>query len=374
MSIYERYGLQRVINASGRMTILGVSTISKEVGEAMVEGASNYVVVEDLQREAGKRIAELSGAEGALVVGSASAGIAMACASLVAGDNREYIEKLHKYAGKMNRKIILPRGHNVNYGTSIEGMIALGGCQTVEAGSVNECYPYHIEALIDSDTAALMYVKSHHCVQKNHLSIEELKEIAERYNLPLIIDAAAEEDIKRYVNLGDIVIFSGAKAIEGPTSGVVLGKNEYMDDIGLQQYGIGRAMKIGKEGILGFLVAFERYMESDKEIQNRKEIEGFCGRLSLIEGVEAVVEQDEAGREIYRGCIRIEETLTGKSAVQVASELKSGDEAVFTRDYKKNQGMFHIDPRPLGTGELELIEKKIKKIIGQYKHIRRKQC
>ncbi|CAK9886118.1 MAG: D-glucosaminate-6-phosphate ammonia lyase [Candidatus Erwinia impunctatus] len=33
-SIYEKYGLKQVINASGRMTILGVSTPEKEVVEA----------------------------------------------------------------------------------------------------------------------------------------------------------------------------------------------------------------------------------------------------------------------------------------------------------------------------------------------------
>ena len=363
MNIYNKYGLQRVINASGRMTILGVSTISKEVGEAMIEGASNYVVVEDLQRVAGEKIAKLARSEKALVVSSASAGIAMACASLVARDNREYIEKLHKYTHKLKRKVVIPKGHNVNYGTNVEGMIALGGCEAIEAGSANECHPYHIEAVIDSDTVGLVYIKSHHCVQKNHLNIEQMKEIADRHNLPLIIDAAAEEDIKKYTALGDIVIFSGAKAIEGPTSGVVLGKKKYMDNIILQQYGIGRAMKIGKEGIIGFLVAFEKYINETKIGQDKKEIEDFCNRLSSINGIEAKVEQDEAGREIYRGCIRFDEQVTGKSAVQIVTELKEGNEAVFTRDYKKNQGIIHIDPRPLGLGELELIEKKIKSII-----------
>lgn len=363
MNIYERYGLQRVINASGRMTILGVSTISSEVGKAMVEGASNYVVIEELQKTAGRRIAELAGCESALVVSSASAGIAMACGSLVAGSNREYVEKLHKYAMKLGKKIVLPKGHNVNYGTSVEGMIGLGGCEVSEAGSANECHPHHVEAMIDEDTVALMYVKSHHCVQKNHLSIEEMGKIARKHSLPLIIDAAAEEDVRRYVELGDIVIFSGAKAIEGPTSGVVLGRKRYIDDIVLQQYGIGRAMKIGKEGIAGFLTAFERYMERERDIQEREEIEAFCERISLIEGVDAVVEQDEAGREIYRGCITFDSSILGKDAVQIARELKEGREAVYTRDYRKYQGILHIDPRPLRAGELEVIEEKIRKVL-----------
>ncbi|MGO0807149.1 hypothetical protein ACTPEF_24595, partial [Clostridioides difficile] len=42
--------------------------------------------------------------------------------------------------------------------------------------------------------------------------------------LPLIVDAAAEEDLNVYYELGaDLVIYSGAKAIEGPSSGLVIG-------------------------------------------------------------------------------------------------------------------------------------------------------
>ncbi len=37
-SIFEKYSVRRVINASGKMTILGVSTVDKEVIEAIGEG------------------------------------------------------------------------------------------------------------------------------------------------------------------------------------------------------------------------------------------------------------------------------------------------------------------------------------------------
>ena len=43
--------------------------------------------------------------------------------------------------------------------------------------------------------------------------------------VPLIVDAAAEEDIQKYVKYSDLAIYSGSKAIEGPTSGIVGGKS-----------------------------------------------------------------------------------------------------------------------------------------------------
>ena len=46
------------------------------------------------------------------------------------------------------------------------------------------------------------------------ISVEEAWEVAQRNNVPLIVDAAAEEDIQKYVKYSDLAIYSGSKAIE----------------------------------------------------------------------------------------------------------------------------------------------------------------
>ena len=48
MNIYEKIGLKRVINGSGKMTALGVSKISDTVAETMKEAWQNFVVIDDL--------------------------------------------------------------------------------------------------------------------------------------------------------------------------------------------------------------------------------------------------------------------------------------------------------------------------------------
>ena len=66
--------------------------------------------------------------------------------------------------------------------------------------------------MITANTAAIFYVKSHHAVQKSMLTIQEALDVAHRHELPLILDAAAEEDLHKYVEMGvDVVLFSGAK-------------------------------------------------------------------------------------------------------------------------------------------------------------------
>ena len=59
MTVYEEIGLPRVVNASGRVTVLGVSTISDKVAKAAVAGGQSYVVVEDLMDKAGGIISQL---------------------------------------------------------------------------------------------------------------------------------------------------------------------------------------------------------------------------------------------------------------------------------------------------------------------------
>ena len=49
---------------------------------------------------------------------------------------------------------------------------------------------------------------------KNMISVEEAWEVARRNKVPLIVDAAAEEDIQKYVKYSDLAIYSGSKAIE----------------------------------------------------------------------------------------------------------------------------------------------------------------
>lgn len=239
-----KYGLKRVINASGRMSILGVSAPTDTVMEAMKIGGQNYVEISDLVDKAGAHIAELIQSEAAVVVNSASSGIALSVAAIVTEGNRRKSEKLHQEAIEKN-EIIMLKGHNVQYGAPVETMVSLGGGKLVEVGYANEGKTEHIADAINENTAAILFVKSHHAVQKNMISVEEAWEVAQENHVPLIVDAAAEEDLKKYVKVSDLAIYSGSKAIEGPTSGIVAGKKEYIEWVKVQLHCIGRSMKVG---------------------------------------------------------------------------------------------------------------------------------
>lgn len=365
-SIYEQYQLKPVINASGRMTLLGVSTPAPEVRAAMVQGLERYFEMKDLVDKTGDYIARLLEVEAATVVSCAAAGIAQSVAAVIVRDDPRLLVNLHAQPVAGPREIVLPKGHNVNFGAPVGAMVALGGGQVVEAGWGNECSAAQLEAAVGPGTAAILYIKSHHALQKSVLGVAEAAEVARRRKVPLIVDAAAEEDLREYYRLGaDLVIYSGAKAIEGPTSGLVLGRRQYVEWVKLQSQGIGRAMKVGKEGILGLTCAIERYLKQDKEsgAAMAERLRPFIAGLNQLVGVSARLVWDAAGRDIARAEIAFDASATGVSAVAAAAALKQGEVAIYFREYRANEGKLEVDARSVDAAQLEQIGTRIRRLL-----------
>ncbi|MCC3375177.1 DgaE family pyridoxal phosphate-dependent ammonia lyase [Cohnella sp. REN36] len=359
-----KYGLKRVINASGRMSILGVSAPSDTVMEAMKRGGQRYVEIADLVDKAGDYVARILGSEAAVVVNSASSGIALCVAGIVTQGNRRLSERLHQEPIAKNEILIL-KGHNVQYGAPVETMVFLGGGKLVEVGYANEGKAEHLADAIGERTAAILYVKSHHAVQKNMISVEEAWEVAQRHGVPLIVDAAAEEDLQKYVPYSDLAIYSGSKAIEGPTSGIVGGKRRYVEWVKVQLHGIGRSMKVGKETTFGLLQALDEYsVKVDRSAEEKAAVERVLLPLNDIPGVKVTIVQDEAGRAIFRGRVHIDPAASGTTAKAVVLGLQEGDIAIYTRDYGVRQGYFDIDPRPLQGDDIHVIADRIRALTG----------
>lgn len=353
-SLHARYGLKEVINASGRMTKLGVSTPSEAVIAAMTQGAGHYFEMNDLVERTGAHLAHLIGVEDAVVVACAAAGIAQSVAALIVRGDLYRLEHLHAHPHEVPCEIVLPKGHNVNFGAPVGTMVNLGGGKVVEAGYANECSAAQLAAAITENTAAILYIKSHHCVHKSILGVAEAAAVAQAYRLPLIVDAAAEEDLRLYHELGaDLVIYSGAKAIEGPTSGLVIGKRDYIAWVRQQSAGIGRAMKVGKEGILGLTRAIEEYLarhaESAESMGER--MLPLVEAMNALPGVSSRPVMDSAGRDIARCEIRFDERFP-LSANDVVKRLERGNPAIYCRGYRANEGVIEIDVRSVSATQL----------------------
>ncbi|MCZ4060122.1 DgaE family pyridoxal phosphate-dependent ammonia lyase [Pantoea sp. LMR881] len=370
-SIYEKYGLKQVINASGRMTILGVSTPSADVVDTVKYGLNHYFEMKDLVNKTGAYIAGLLQVENAVVVSCASAGIAQCVAAVIVKDNDWLLDNLHAAPLSVPHDIVVPKGHNVNFGAPVGSMVTLGGGNLIEAGYSNECSAEQLAAAITPQTAAILYVKSHHCVQKSHLSVEQAAIVARKHGVPLIVDAAAEEDLQCYYRYGaDLVIYSGAKAIEGPTSGLVVGKHQYVEWVKRQSNGIGRAMKVGKESILGLTQAIENYLTLEKTsgAQMVEKMMPFIENLNTLNGVTARVVWDAAGRDIARTEIHFDELIVNQRTGDLVQALKKGTIAIYFRGYKANEGIIEADVRSVSADQLHTIFTAIQSLLNGAKN------
>ncbi len=366
MTVYEEIGLPRVVNASGRVTVLGVSTISDKVAKAAVAGGQSYVVVEDLMDKAGEIISQYTGGEDSCPTVCASAAIALSVAGMISRGKKTIMDRLPDSTGLAN-EIILQKGHVINFNAPIETMLRLGGGVPVEAGCATEVVVEDVEELINEKTVALLYVKSHHCVQKGMLDLPTMIDIAHRHNLPLMVDAAAEEDFRKYIAMGaDLVCYSGAKALEATTSGFVTGKKELISYIKKQYHGVGRAMKVGKEAIMGLLAALEQYENKDKQAEvakNVKIVDWLVDEINQIPNLKAQKIQDEAGRAIFRARVFVNPEKAGMTATELEGKLKAGTPTIRCRTEFMSLGSLDFDPRPLVEGDKELIVAKLKEIM-----------
>ena len=347
--------IANVINASGRMTKLGVSTQSSGVKEAMMYGADRYFLIDDLYVEAGREVASILGVEDVVITASASSAIAITVAGLICKDSEYLKVRLPREKEKISkREVVIMKGHNVDYGVPIETMIELGGGKVVEAGWANGISEQDMIGCINENTIAIMYVKSHHCVQKNMLSFEQVLEIGKKCNVPVIVDAAAETDFTKFYHAGaEFVIYSGAKTLLGPTSGFVECRCvEHAKNIRSQLYGIGRAMKIGKENIFGLVEAVDEYINGEvKMAVTYEQLDDFISEVNKIEGLSAIKSQDESGRPIYRAKVSFDKEVYGYSAKEMIEMLSKNTLPIYTRVHEANLGNLSFDPRPLNSAD-----------------------
>lgn len=356
--------LSKVINASGKMTALGGSILNPEVSNALKLASEQFYVIQELMEVSSNYVAQLLEVEAAHFVLSASSGIAQSVGASIAKDNLRLI--LNSYdTSHSKREIIIAKGHVVNYGTSIEVPIRMGGGVIVEAGFSNGCSIDHYRTLINENTAAIVYVISHHTVSKSMANLKEVIDLAKANKIPIIVDAAAEGDLKKYAQMGaDVVIYSGTKAIEGPTSGLVVGQTSFIEMVRLQYLGIGRVMKLGKEGILGLVKAIERYVsKTPMTIEDQiKRLTPFVDNINEIENLKASIVQDGAGRPIMRALIKFNSPQVSQKIVK---ELASGELKIFTRDHRANEGYLEVDIRDVSDEELEIVYQRINDLVKE---------
>src|SRR5215217_7463847 len=187
MGVYEELGVRTVINASGTLTRLGGSRMAPEVLAAMTEAAASFVHIDELQANAGRVIAEATGAEAGYVVAGAAAGLTLGTVACIAGLDVGKMDRLPDTTG-MRNEVVVQRGHRNAYDHAIRA----AGVRFVEVGYLG--YPgaggthsWQLAAAINERTAAVA------CPILDTLGtvpLPEVCQIAHERGIPVIVDAA----------------------------------------------------------------------------------------------------------------------------------------------------------------------------------------
>ncbi|MER9355843.1 aminotransferase class V-fold PLP-dependent enzyme [Mesorhizobium sp. M0514] len=365
-TIRERLGLRPIINVSGTMTTLGASIIVPEAISAMAEIASQWVEMDDLQRAASVITARLTGGEAGFITACCASGITMAIAGAMTGTNLLAIERLPDDTEGLKSEVVIQLGHIVNYGAPIDQSIRVAGAKVIPAGTVSVTQDYHVREAINERTAAALYVVAHHTVQYGMLSLEEFCDICHARGVPVIVDAASEYDLRSFLARGaDIVVYSGHKFLSGPTSGIVTGRKDLVRAAYLQNRGVARAMKVGKESIAGTIAALEAWEKRDHAgIRRREEAALHLWRDSLqgIPGIVANIIPDPTANPLDR----LQIFVLPKSrftAAGLASALAAGSPPIIVRNHEAERGHFFLDPCNLHPGEAEIVAEQLRAVL-----------
>lgn len=285
---YARFGVPEIVNGVGYATRVGGSCPHPEVLRAMTDANSAYVEIDDLQAAASRVISRCTGAQAGLATCGAAAGLTLAAAACLAGNDPELMDRLPDASSCPRNEIIYPRPGPYDY----EHPVRAAGAKLVTIDYSAADVLAQIKAAINPRTAAVGYVwlGTH-----ENPPISALTDLTHRHKLPLIVDGAMSlppvENLTSFVACGaDLVTFSGGKHLGAPqNSGILCGRSDLirsawvqMVDMDVRQgtwslqhlidsgwitrpprHGIGRPMKVGKDAALGLMAALERYHARD---------------------------------------------------------------------------------------------------------------
>ena len=249
--------LRRVINATGVVvhTNLGRAPLSENARRALIENAAGYCTLE-YDTATGKRggrgarvenlLAELTGAESALIVNNCAAAAFLVLTVLARGG-----------------EVIVSRGELVEIGGDfrVPEVMEQSGAILREVGTTNRTKISDYERAINDNTRLITKVhpSNYRIIGFTETpKLKDLAELAHRRNIFLYEDAGSgalfdlseygltdEPIIKGSIESGaDVVTFSGDKLLGGVQSGLIVGRDEVIEKI--RKHPLYRALRVDK--------------------------------------------------------------------------------------------------------------------------------
>jgi L-seryl-tRNA(Ser) seleniumtransferase len=247
--------------------------------------------------------------------------------------------------------------------------VAIAGGRVRQVGQSTLCMDHQISGALGAATSAGLFVVSHHVVHYGQCPLDRFVALCHAAGVPVIVDAASEYDLRGFLEAGaDLVVYSGHKFLGGPTSGIVAGRRDLVRAAYMQNMGIGRGMKIGKESIFGAIAALEAWEQRDHagvRTEEGRALALWSEALGGLEGVQATVVPDPTGNPLNRLQVRIDAQVLGCGAATVARVLAERDPAIIVRNHEVELGYFQLDPCNMKPGQAEAVGRALREVLGQ---------
>jgi L-seryl-tRNA(Ser) seleniumtransferase len=385
MNIYARFGVPTIINACGTVTRLSGGRMHPDVAAAMVAASADCVDMVALQAGACRVIRQVTGAQAGIVTSGASAGILLGAAACLAGLDPARMNRLPEVADRRNAFIVVRSQRNM-----YDRAVIVAGGRIIEIGipdrysgpGVRDATAWEIAAAITPDTAGIYYLAHPQSLP----SLADVAAVAREHGIPLLVDAAAQlppaDNLRRFVEQGaDLVAFSGGKAIGGPqASGILCGRADLvasallqMLDLdvfpdlwhapqefaplrqlpGLPQHGIGRSCKVGKEEIVGLLVALERFAEDDDAARStalRQTLEQIVAAAGTVKGMDMRI----LDRPVPLLAVQVDD------ADALAARLASGEPPILCSLARRHENVLMFSPVSLAPEHAAVIGMRLR--------------
>jgi L-seryl-tRNA(Ser) seleniumtransferase len=328
----------------------GGSLMLPQVRAAMAEASRHFVNLDELMEAAGKRLAELTGAEWGIVTCGSAAAVALGTAACVAGNDPVKMLRLPFTDGMVNR-VIIPRQQRFAYDQAVR-MI---GCRIVEIDTRED-----LDAALAEPVAMVVLLG-----KQEHLTavrLEEIVAVVKPRGIPIMVDAASEhlERPSPWLARGaDLVVYSGGKFLRGPqTSGLLLGSKRLVEAAwrnASPHQALGRPMKVSKEDVIGVLAAVEYWFEERDSTAERQQwyddCEVIAERLKQVRGVRGEVIEPAGVDLVPRLRVIWDRWHYPIAGLGLRQRLLDGEPRIMLDDNSATEDGIAIDPFQLQPGE-----------------------
>jgi len=329
-NVYEKAGARPFINCTSTYTINGGSAQLPEVIEAVHEAAYYHVNLDELMEAIGPRIAELLGAEAAMVSSGAAGAVTCGTLACVAGGDPEKMQQLPDTTGIKN-EVVVPSWSRSTY----DHAVRTTGIRMVEVTTLED-----LQKAFGPRTA-MCTAQVNILSERNPFTMEQFTAEAHKHGVPVLIDAAADLPLVPNPLLAkgaDLVAYSGGKILRGPqTAGILIGRKDLITAAfanSAPHHAFARAMKVSKEEIVGVYVAVHSLMngrsrqaEDDLWRSWYKEI---SAQITKVDGVTTSVNQPASAANYPTLNVEWDPKKIGLTAEELGEMLLDGDPRIKT--------------------------------------------